>query len=190
MTQPYPLDWPDNIRRTDRRVKSQFRTSLNPAMNNVLDSLKKFASDSSRKIENVVISSNVTLGVQKPADSGVAIWFIWDGDLRCIAVDKYLKVEENLQAVHHVLEARRTEVRHAGIEMTRATFRGFTPALPAPHTNNHWSTILGVRTDATEPEIQTAFKNMARKHSGTGQMSAINVARDQAVKHVTRGTNQ
>ena len=188
MIQPYPLEWPDNIRRTDRRVKSQFRTGLNAAMNNVHDSLKKFATDSGRKIENVIISSNVTLGMDKPSDSGVAIWFIWDGDLRCIAVDKYLKVEENLQAVHHVLEARRTEVRHAGIEMTRATFRGFTPALPAPDTTSHWSTVLGVRTDATVTEIQSAYKKMARKHSGSEYMSVINVARDQAVQWVSKGS--
>jgi hypothetical protein len=31
----------------------------------------------------------------------------------CIAVDRYLTVEGNLQAIHHIIEARRTYARAA-----------------------------------------------------------------------------
>lgn len=41
--------------------------------------LRKFADDSGKKLVDLSISSNVTLGVAAPADPGVAVWFTWDG---------------------------------------------------------------------------------------------------------------
>ncbi len=186
MTQPYPLQWPDNIRRSHPRIKSQFRTGLTGAMNNVRASLAKFANDSKRKVDNVVISSNVTLGEQRPNDPGVAVWFTWDGDLRCIAVDRYNKVECNLQAIHHVLEARRTEVRHAGIEMTRATFKGFIPMLAAPDATPWWR-VLGFAAPCGKAEtIRNAYKIRVRT-AGEAELKELNIARDIGLKEVGGG---
>lgn len=181
---PYPLAWPDHQRRHAKRSKSQFRTSLAGAMKNVRDSLNRFATDSERKIEGIVISSNVTLGSEKPADPGVAIWFLWDGEMRCIAVDKYEKVEENLQAIHHVIEARRTEMRHAGIEITRAAFKGFT-ALPPPDSTSDasdqaWWVALGVKPDASKAEIAKAYKTLAREAGGASV--ELNAAKEAGLK--------
>ena len=128
---PYPLQWPSTLPRTSKKASSQFRSKLSAAMNNVQDSLRRFATDSGQNVGDVVISSNVTLGVNNPQDTGVAVWFVWDDMQVCIAVDRYPKVEDNLQAIHHVIEARRTEVRHGGLHIARATFKGF-QALPSP----------------------------------------------------------
>lgn len=142
----YPLSWPPNFPRVARREKGAFRTSLAGAMKNVADSLNAFARDSSKKIEGLVISSNVTLGSARPTDPGVAIWFGWDGLQVCIAVDRYDSIEANLQAIHHIIEARRTELRHGTLALVRATFAGF-KALPAPTRTTPWRDALDLRED-------------------------------------------
>jgi hypothetical protein len=158
---PYPLAWPEHQRRTHTRVKSAFKVEFTTAQKNVLTSLRLFAQDTGTKLEDARITASVGLmGMNAPTDPGIAVWFTWDGDVRCIAVDRYLTVRENLQALHHVLEARRTEFRHAGIEMVRTTFRGFRAALPAPGAAPWW-TILGVPPDATVDQIRAAFKARA-----------------------------
>jgi hypothetical protein len=179
---PYPLAWPDTQKRTTSRVKSQFRTGLQGAMKNVADSLRAFANDSARKLEYIQITSNAGLFDSSPADPGIAVWFQWDGAMRCIAVDRYLTVAENLQAIHHVLEARRVELRHAGIEMVRTTFRGFVAALPAPG-DKPWHVVLGVAPDATPSQVDAAYKVRARDLAQKGdqeQLRELNVARDKA----------
>jgi hypothetical protein len=115
MIPSYPLSWPDGLPRTERKVTSQFRTTLAAALNNVRKSLEAFGKDSGKAVTEISITSNVTLGETLPSDTGVAVWFTWDGQQRCIAVDRYPKPEDNLQAIHHVLEARRTEMRHGGL---------------------------------------------------------------------------
>src|SRR3972149_679812 len=103
----YPLHWPPSFPRAKIRDKGAFKTTLAGALTNVHGSLRKFAADSGKKLDGLVMSSNVTLGASKPADPGVAVWFTWDGMGVCIAVDRYLTVEANLQAIHHIIEARR-----------------------------------------------------------------------------------
>jgi hypothetical protein len=180
---PYPLAWPDTQKRTATKAKSAFRTGLTGAMDNVSKSLRAFAQDSEKRLEYCQITSNAGLFDQKPADPGIAVWFEWDGALRCIAVDRYQTVAENLQAIHHVLEARRVELRHAGIEMVRTTFRGFVAALPAPDAKS-WSDILGVPKNATADQISAAYKARARDLAQRGdqeQLVELNVARDRAM---------
>ncbi|PZU95509.1 MAG: J domain-containing protein [Chelatococcus sp.] len=184
---PFPLCWPSGASRAKSRRSSQFKTGLSGALKNVRDSIRLFGNDSGRSVTEVIISSNVSLGAEKPSDPGVAVWFVWDGEQRCFAVDLYAKVEENLQAIHHVLEARRTEMRHAGIEMTRAAMAGFVPALPAPGSKAWWM-VLGVEPDASKADITAAYRRLAAlrhpdKPGGSEAMMAeLNAARDAALK--------
>lgn len=185
----YPLEWPRHIPRSPRRETGQFRTSLPGALKNVEDSLRRFAADSGKKIEGLVISSNVTLGTHRPQDPGVAVWFTWDGLQVCIPVDRYEKVESNLQAIHHVIEARRTELRHGTLALVRASLHGF-QALPAPSEGSReWWDVLGVTADASRETIEAAYRNLARqRHPDNGgsdrQMAELNAARDEALKEV------
>ncbi len=175
----FPLHWPAGFPRAKSREKGTFKTTLASAINNVQDSLRRFAADSGKKLEGLVISSNVTLGVQNPADSGVSIWFSWDGMAVCIAVDRYQRVEANLQAIHHIIEARRTELRHGTLALVRASFAGF-QALPAPLGSGWWE-VLGVAQDASADVVKTAYRKLSTQHhpdkGGDGAMMAkINAA--------------
>jgi hypothetical protein len=172
MTIPaYPLQWPDGLPRTERKASSQFRSSLSAALKNVKSSLELFAKDSGKQVTEIVLSSNVGgLDVGQPADTGVAAWFEWDGQQRCIAVDRYPKVEDNLQAIHHIIEARRTEMRHGGLHIVRQTFKGFT-ALPAPEGRKSGREVLPAGRRMRWP-ISTAPAPRRRQQSHERQASS------------------
>lgn len=191
MKQPteYPLTWPSGIPRTQRPGPSQFKTGLGQARQNVFDSLRRFGEDSNQKITEIVISSDVVgLSGRAPADVGVAVWFIWESEFRCIAVDRYSKVEWNLQAIHHVIEAERTKLRHGGLNIVRATFRAYV-ALAAPGRRS-WRDILGLNGQVLPADIDKRWRELAAKHhpdkkGGSAEMMAeINAARDQALAEV------
>lgn len=184
-TSPYPLVWPDAVPRTPNRMDDKFRTTLAKALNNVEKSVQAFGRDSGKLIRQMEITSNVA-GIRAPkiVDPGVAVWFMWDDAPRCFAIDRYHTVAANLQAIHLVLEARRTELRHAGLHTVRAAFRGFVAALPAPGAT-HWTTVLGVGPDATPDQITAAYRTKARELGATGNDAAraeLNVARDKALE--------
>lgn len=162
MTQAFPLQWPDTMPRAKSRSASAFKTTLPKAIDNVETSLRAFGRDSGKVVADVVLSSNVTLGVNNPADPGVAAWFTWDGEQRCIAVDRYTKVQDNLQAIFHVMEARRTELRHGTLALVRATFQGF-KALPPPAGAKDWPEVLGLPRTATREQVDQAFRQLSAK---------------------------
>ena len=182
----YPLAWPQGLDRVEagKREAGAFRTTLQGALDNVEGSLRAFARDSRIPVEGIVLSSNVALGIEKPADPGVAAWFTWDGEERCIAVDRYTTPAANLQAIHDVLEARRTELRHGTLAMVRATFRGLR-ALPPPRTGRPWTEVLGLPTTADVAAIDAAWRRLAQsRHPDKGgspeAMDELNRARDAA----------
>jgi hypothetical protein len=178
----YPLCWPPTVKRTKRRSDSRFKTTLAGALGNVQTSLQKFARDSQIGIEDIVISSNLTTGITRPRDPGVAIWFTWDSRTVCIPNDRYDTVEGNLQGIYKVLEARRVELRHGTLEMVRATFSGFQLAAP---TSKPWWKVLGVSEHADREAVQLAYRRLASAHhpdrGGDGlTMTDINAAWEQA----------
>lgn len=189
---PYPLAWPDGMARTSAtgRKRSTFKTTLAGAVKNVADSLRLFGADSGQPVTNVVATTNVggiDLGTKGGADPGVAVWFDWDGAQRCIAVDRYPTPAENLQAIHHILEARRTEVRHGGLVIARSAFRGFV-ALPAPPGKQSAWQVLGVQQNATAAEIEAAYREKAKKaHPDAGGSNAAMVALNRARAEALRG---
>jgi hypothetical protein len=185
VTSAYPLSWPDSLPRAKDRESGQFRTELPTALKNVEGSLIAFGRDSGCPVTEIVLSSNVTLGQMRPEDPGVAAWFKWDGEQRCIAVDRYDKVASNLQAIHHVLEARRTELRHGTLALMRATFQGL-KALPAPP-GSHWSEVLGISRRASPDQIEAAFRAKSKTaHPDQGgsheAMARLTDARAKALK--------
>ena len=187
----YPLSWPDAFPRSRAREKGAFRTTLPAALNNVETSLKAFGRDSGKAVSAIILSSNVSLGRQKPEDPGVAAWFTWDGMQVCIPVDRYSTPQANLQAIHHVLEARRTELRHGTFALVRATMKGFL-ALPGRAGERHWSTILGLTPSRSysKADVDGAYRQLAKKahpdHGGSDTaMADLNRARDAALKEIS-----
>lgn len=189
MTTAYPLAWPEHIPRSKSREKGQFRTTLPGALDNVESSLRAFGRDSGKAVSGIVLSSNVTLGVNKPADPGVAVWFTWEGIQVCIPVDRYDTPAANLQAIHHILEARRVELRHGTLALVRASFAGLR-ALPAPTPARPWHEVLGLPPTASRDEIERAYRAKAKAaHPDAGgsdaAMAEINAARRAALKDKT-----
>lgn len=182
----FPLCWPDTIpRKNGGREAGSFKTGLPQALKNVEGSLRRFGQLSGRGTKDVIISSNVTLGHEKPADPGVAVWFTWEDQLICIPVDRYSSVEANVQAIHHVLEARCTELRHGTLALVRATMKSLI-ALPAPKS---WREILGFRPDQTgiTADMVTAAHRAAARLAGpeSARLYDLNMARDRAHKELS-----
>ena len=172
MTTAYPLHWPQGTPRTAARKGSQFKTSIYGAVKNVQDELRRFGKDSGISCEAVVISSNVTLGDQRPGDPGVAVYFRWDNIDCCVPVDRYTKVEDNLQAIAKVIEAERTKLRHGGLNIVRTGMRGYA-ALPPPKGPDGklappWWETLGIPQSAgkvtTLAEAEAAYKKLVKEH--------------------------
>ncbi len=110
---------------------------------------------------------------------------MWDGLQVCIAVDRYTSVESNLQAIHHIIEARRVELRHGTLALVRATFQGFV-ALPGPAKREWWD-VLGVPRDAVTEQVQSAYRKLASQHhpdkgGDPARMAEINKAYEEASK--------
>jgi hypothetical protein len=187
--QEYPLYWPDNITRSRGREHGRFKTSLAGALKNVRQSLAMFGRDSGKQLTEITISSNATMATSRPPDPGVAVWFKWDGMSVCIPVDRYTTVEGNLQAIHHIIEARRVELRHGTLQLVRASFAGF-KALPPPpgaKPKRAWWEVLQIRPDSTKDVIEQSYKILAKqKHPDAGgsaeAMSELNVAREEALR--------
>lgn len=186
----YPLTWPETMPRQKTRETGKFRTTLSAALKNVETSLRAFGRDSGKNVTGIVLSSNFTLGVSRPADPGVAVWFVWDGLQVCIPVDRYASVEANLQAIHHIIEARRTELRHGTLALVRATFTGFA-ALPSPRSKRPWTSVLGFSTfdGLSAATIEARFKKLAKTaHPDAGgsdaAMAELNQARADALKEI------
>lgn len=183
----FPLSWPPAFPRAKYREHGKFKTAMPNAIKNVQSSLKLFASDSNRKLESLVISSNVSLGNETPSDPGVAVWFVWDGMQVCIPVDRYHSVASNLQAIHYILEARRVELRHGTLALVRATFHGFT-ALPAPAGSREWWEVLGVSRTCTREEVKAAYRRLASQHhpdkpgGSHAKMAELNVAQEKGLQ--------
>lgn len=174
----YPLEWPALLPRTKHLVRSTFKCTLPRAIEDVQDSLRLFGKDTGSPVTDVVISSNYSLGKTRPHDPGIALYFRWDGASRCIAVDKYDRVEDNLRAIYHIIEARRVELRHGGIGIVRATLKGF---LALPAAGEDWREVLGVGPDADLAAAEAAFKRAAREvhpdlGGSTDSMSRLNAA--------------
>lgn len=179
---PYPLSWPTGVARTPsiKRIRSPFRTSYDQAIKNVAQSLRLFQKDAGVKIEHVVLSSNVDLINQSPADPGAAAWFKMDDQFVAFGVDRFSEVAANVQAIHHIIEARRTELRYGGLAIVRQTFRAFV-ALPAPASKAWWE-ILGVRESAPLDQIEASYRKLAKeRHPDAGgsdaMMAELNEAR-------------
>ena len=103
-----------------------------------------------------LIKCNTTMD---DSDGGLVKWWdlaSWDGLQVCIPVDRYEKVEANLQAIHHILEARRTELRHGGLAIVRAAFTGL-KALPAPAAEREWWRVLGFTGPVVRADAKAAY---------------------------------
>jgi hypothetical protein len=185
---PFPLQWPMGVARTKqgRHARSPFRTNFEGAVGNVVKSLHGFEKDSGLTIKFPVLSTNVDLmGRLNNNDPGAAAWFQMENQWVAFGVDRFSDTASNIQAIHHIIEARRTELRYGGLNIVRQTFRSFV-ALPAPQ-GSHWSDVLGVPRVAGRDQIEAAFRDKARSAhpdmpgGSTEAMMKLNAAKEAAM---------
>lgn len=214
-TEAYPLSWPTGWKRTAsfQRTRAKFgkRTfvdrgrneqgqqmgwhtkgalSISQGTERVLQVLDQMGFNKS-----VVISSNLALrndglprsSQREPDDPGVAVYWGSGQKARCIAVDRYDRVADNLAAIAATLEAMRAIERHGGAAILDRAFTGFT-ALPAPE--QAWQT-LGLETSRpTRQQVEDAYRALAMKHhpdrgGDPKEMARINTARDELLGNLS-----
>ncbi len=212
MTEPiqaYPLQWPRGWPRKlphhrtsakfrkgsggwvgaegQRRYQSAERVSLSEGIRRVKRELRAFGVPE----HQIVISSDLRLRIDgqpyaaqptSKLDPGIAVYWQEGKRRRCIAVDRYDRLADNLAAIAATLEAMRAIERHGGAEILDRAFTGFT-ALPAPE---QWFQVLGVSATATRAEIDAAYRRLAAVHhpdrgGDAHQMARINGAREEGL---------
>ena len=191
MTIPaYPLAWPAGWRRTPGhdRAGGRFNAATSTthkwsdgtmhvfrgkrsltiaeAVQRVREQLDKMTGN-----DDFVVSTNLQLrldglprsGQAEPQDPGAAVYWRDAGGTRCMAIDRYDRVADNLAAIAATLDAMRAIERHGGAEILERAFTGFT-ALPAPGAQREWWEVLGVARNATREVALAAYRRLASEH--------------------------
>ncbi len=209
MITAYPLTWPDDWRRTpvaerahgrfnkrDRSSTYRWKQDITIAdgVARVLHELRAMGIED----DDLVVSTNVPVRLdgkprsdaKAPADPGAAVyWQERAGATRCIAVDRYHRVADNLAAIAATLDAMRAIERHGGAQILDRVFRGFA-ALPAPSAARAWHDVLGVPADCSLEFARAAYRRLAAEHhpdrgGSAERMAEINRAWEQ-VQEATR----
>jgi hypothetical protein len=128
------------------------------------------------------------------ADPGAAVYWRDGEQDRCMAIDRYTKVEQNIAALAATIEAMRAIERHGGAVIMDRAFTGFT-ALPAPIVagmKRPWREVLRLNGAATLAEVNAAYRLLAAVYhpdrGGTdAKMAELNAARDEALQELGNG---
>src|SRR3954467_15855639 len=85
--------------------------------------------------------------------------------MRCMAIDRYTRVADNLAAIAATLEAMRAIERHGGGAILERAFLGFA-ALPEKASSPWWRDVLGISATApaTWPLVEELFRALAKVH--------------------------
>jgi hypothetical protein len=187
--QAYPLCWPAGWPRTQARESGKFKTTLSATLNFLRKEVELLGG------KNLVLSSNCTLGNERPSDPGVVAYFSLKDQPIAIPCDRWFKVEDNVRAIGLTIEAMRGMERWGAKHMIKAIFQGF-KALPAQSGDafNCW-TVLGVefRDGITEAEIVDAYKKRSlichpdRPGGSNDAMAELNRAKVDALHTIGRG---
>lgn len=199
MTIPaFPLTWPTGWKRTppaarrpgrfskgrrqryDGRHEAARELTIAEAVDRVRAELQRMGIDD----DDLVISSNLELRLdglprsnqREPADPGVAVYWVDRFDRsqppKCMAIDQYDRVADNLAAVAATLDAMRAIERHGGAAILDRAFAGFA-ALPGPAAVD-WRAVL----DPADPE--GSYRRLRAKHhpDRAGDASAFQQVQD------------
>lgn len=171
MIKAYPLMWPEGYRRTPVRKASLFKKSTVPrARRAVEDEIRRL------KATNLVISTNLKVRkdggfVSKqrtPEDPGVAVWFVYKGDLKCIPCDNYEHVWENLYSISKGINALRGLARWGVRDMLDRALTGFVAitdnAGKAKVSNeSNWFEILGVDSNVGIDQLKKKYRELIKE---------------------------
>ena len=162
----YPLQWPAGWKRYPSHLRRNGKFTDAGQWITVYGALKRVRQELERMgvtDDDVVISTNIRLRMdgfprsgEAPDDGevGAAVyWFDTHGNTRCMAIDRYTNVADNIAAIAATLSAMRAIERHGGAEILDRAFTGFV-ALAGPEP---WFTVLGVPANAARDVIEAAY---------------------------------
>jgi hypothetical protein len=197
--QSYPLSWPIGRRRTNhwQRQRSKFSNAKRPlsimdGVERVIDQLKVLGVSR----DDVVISCNVQprldglpkSNLPEPSDPGVAVYWRRAGDKvpRCMPIDTFDRVADNLAAIAKTIDCYRMIERYGNAEMMERALDSLA-LLPAPEC--WWLTLRLSGPDASKEDIEAAYRRLISDHhpdkGGDADMAArINRARDQGLEAI------
>lgn len=187
----FPLAWPVGWKRMQQRTSANFNKkewkqasydptksiqqqrslTVNDATSRVLKALQAFGV----REGDAIISTNLELRLDglprsnqpEPADPGAAVYWQRPGEkgTKCMAIDRYTRVADNIAAIAATLDAMRAIERHGGGAILERAFMGFT-ALPAPGQTaaRGWMDVLGVGEDVTLESAQAAYRRLSSMH--------------------------
>jgi hypothetical protein len=189
----FPLSWPDGWKRTTTRLPAKFvklgeqqydsqgqaqswrqkkRLSVADAVKRVLGELSRMGVSD----WNIIISTNVPLRLdgmprsdQEPGDPGAAVYWKKNNKatMRCMAIDQYTRVADNLAAIAATLDAMRAIERHGGAQIIERAFLGFA-ALPQ-NASQPWREVLGIEGAATLDLVESRFRALVKvRHPDVG----------------------
>lgn len=155
----YPLYWPKAWPKTEntKRENGNFKTTLPAALN----SLKLECSRLGGK--DLILSSNYTLGCERPAESGVVAYFEYEGNRVAIPCDRWRLVEHNVRAIALTIEAMRGMERWGAKHMITAMFTGF-KSIPEKASGRNPLEVLGLdpAKQYSEADITAAFRRRSK----------------------------
>ncbi len=161
----YPLAWPQGRPRTPFRSSSKFKVnSFARVRDELLNELKLM------RAKGVILSSNLKLrqdglplaNQPQPADPGVAVYFTYKDRDVCFACDRWSKIEDNMQAIRHTIEALRGIARWGTGDMVDAAFSGFAQLPAARVAHRPWNVVLGVVPHASTMDVTEHYRQLAR----------------------------
>lgn len=169
----YPLQWPQGWKRAKSRAWGQFKAdgskiTIHRAIARIVGELGRMKISA----DDVVISTNVPVGLSglpradapKPSDPGAAVYWMppQQKTMRCIAIDRYNEVADNLAGIAATLEAMRAVERHGGAEVLERQFLGFA-ALPEK-ASTPWRDILGIGGTVNLDIVEERFRALVKIH--------------------------
>ncbi|QRF60186.1 J domain-containing protein [Variovorax paradoxus] len=215
----FPLCWPPGWKRTaaERRAFGKFGTTKQSKAGSwrsvqsitIAEATQRLRAELERmgvRDDDLVLSTNLRLRLDglprsdqaQPADPGAAVYWAdpWSVAPRCMAIDRYTKVEQNIAALAATIEAMRSIERHGGAVVLERAFTGFA-ALPPPIVagmKRDWQLVLelGDLLLPTEDDVRRAYQRLASRYhpdragGDPVRMAELNAARDEALKWIQK----
>jgi hypothetical protein len=188
----YPLHWPAGWKRTETHGRTTAKFSkgtstthrysdgstttwrgkrdltISESTARVLEQLRRMGLHD----DDLVISTNLELRLdglprsnqREPEDPGAAVYWRDGEQMRCMAIDRYDRVADNLAAIAATLEAMRAIERHGGAEVLDRAYMGFAQLPPPIAGAEPWYSVLGVPRDASSTIVEKIYRDMRSQH--------------------------
>lgn len=156
------LEWPSGFPRTDpddrERYPGNFQVTMAEAIENVLSEMETWGAegvDLRTDMEHQKSDPNRPYSSQKlPADPGVAVSFILDGEEMAAACDEWSSVRDNAQDLYHFLKETRMQEKRGSVTAQSEYDK---LRLPSGEDSMEPWKVLGVPEDASRERVREAF---------------------------------